>query len=197
MSYFLSTRNNRSLSPLWDLRREMDKLFDDAWGLTQTSNNSDAVEYDWNPVCDVEEGEDHYLMTVEMPGIPKDQIKIECIDNQLTISGERGRESRNTQKEKEKEGYRYTERRYGKFYRSFTLPVGVNADKVEANYEDGVLRLYVPKAESAKPRQIKIGSGNGPGLFGKLLGQTTPSDRREKETHSVHNSGDPKSDRVA
>ena len=90
MNYYLTTRNNRSVNPLWDLRREMDKLFDEAWGLTKTS--SDGVEYDWNPACEVEENEDHYLMTVEMPGIPKDQIKLECIDNQLTISGERGRE---------------------------------------------------------------------------------------------------------
>jgi len=189
MNYFLTTRNARSLNPLWDLRREVDRLFDDAWGLTKAS--TDGVEYDWNPTCEVEENDDHYLMTIEMPGIPKDQIKIEYINNQLTISGERGRESK-----KQDDGYRYSERRYGKFYRSFALPAGVNADKVEANYEDGVLRLYVPKAEEARSKQIKISSGGGAGFLGKLLGQTAPNDRGEKEVRSTHGSGDPKSGKM-
>jgi len=190
MNYFLTTRN-RNLNPLWDLRREMDKLFDDAWGLTQ--NKTDRADFDWSPTCDVEENDDHYLMTVEMPGIPKDQIKIECVDNQLTISGERSYSTKNKE-----DGYRYSERRYGKFYRSFALPAGVNADKVEANYEDGVLHLYVPKAESTKPRQIKISNGSGTGFFGKLLGQSSPNSRGEKE--GVHSSNDhvgEKSNKVA
>jgi len=173
MNTYLVTRNN-GWNPLSELHREMDRLFDDFWTTptnTQTPNN-------WNPDCDVEENDDHFLMTLEMPGIPRDQIKIECVDNQITISGERNREQKKTKS--------YSERYYGKFYRSFTLPAGVNADKVEANYQDGILRLYIPQAESAKPRQIKITNGSDKGFFGKLLGQSP------KEKEGVHSSDENK-----
>jgi HSP20 family protein len=155
-----------------ELRREMDKLFDDFWA----SPTATQMEHNWNPPVEVEENDDHYLLSMEIPGIPRDQIKIECVDNQVTISGERRKENRKTEN-----GRSYSERQYGKFYRSFTLPAGVNADKVEAHFEDGVLRIYVPKAESAKPRQIKITNGSGTGFFGKLLGQ---SPKEKEELHS-------------
>jgi HSP20 family protein len=173
MNTYIVTRNNRSWNPLFDLRREMDRLFDDFWTPTTTQ-----TENAWHPACDVEENDDHYLMTVEMPGVPRDQIKIECVDNQVTISGERSSD--------QKKSKAYSDRYYGKFYRSFTLPAGVNADKVEANYQDGILRLYVPKAESAKPRQIKITNGSEKGFFGKLLGNTP------KEKEGVHSSDENK-----
>jgi len=177
MNGFLITHNHNRNS-LFDLRREMDRLFEDFWHTPRTPT---AISEDWRPACDIEEQDDCYLMTFEMPGIPKDNIKIECVDNQITVSGERSREPKNT------DGF-YSERRFGKFSRSFTLPAGVNSEKVEANYEDGILRLYVPKSESARPRQIKISNGSGAGFFGKLLGQSTPNDRREKEVHSFNGS---------
>lgn len=153
------------------LRREMDRLFDDVWGLPAAP----SLERDWSPACDIEENEDHYLMSFEMPGVAKDQIKIECQNDQITISGERNRET----KTKQASGW-YSERQFGKFSRTFTLPSGVNAERVEANYQDGILRLYLPKSELAKPRQIKIGTGSVNGFFGKLLGSTT------KEAKSEH-----------
>ncbi len=170
MNTLLVTRNN-SWSPLAELRNEMDWLFDDFW----TTPTTTRFDQNLNPACDVEENEDHYLIALEMPGVPRDQIKIECVDNQLTISGERIRENRKTNKDQS-----YSERQHGKFYRSFVLPAGANADKMEAQYEDGILRLYVPKAESAKPRQIKITNGSGTGFFGKLLGQS----KDKEELHS-------------
>jgi len=167
------TRRNDLWSPLADFRREMDSLFDDFFSPTnaRATGNTNHV---WTPACDVAEEEGHYMLSLEVPGIPKDEIKIEVADNTVTISGER--QSKNEKKEK---GAWYGERRYGKFQRSFTLPAGIDADKIEANYQDGVLSLMVPKAESAKPRQIKIGSSNG--FFGKLLGD---SRKREEEHHS-------------
>lgn len=152
--------SNRDLA-MWN-------LFDDFWTPT-AARRAEA----WNPACEVEEDEDHYLLTLEMPGVPEDQIKLEVVDQQLTISGERrGKEDR------KKDGTYYTERRFGSFMRSFSLPAGVDADKIEANYEHGLLRIYVPKAASAKPRQIKIGStvkaeGSKPGFFGRLTGETS------------------------
>ncbi len=141
-------------------------LFDDFW--TPTAARREAA---WNPACEVEETEDHYLLTLEMPGVPEDQIKLEVVDQQLTVSGERRAKEKQT-----RDGTYYTERRFGSFMRSFSLPAGVDGEKIEANYEHGLLRIYVPKAATAKPRQIKIGastaSGAKPGFFGRLVGDS-------------------------
>ncbi len=168
-------------SPISDLRREFDRLFDD-WA-TPTSRGL-RTEYTFVPACDVEEDEEHYLLTLEMAGMKKDDIKLEVNDGQLTISGERHQENKRTE-----DGRRYSERRFGKFQRSFALPVGVDASRVEANYQDGILRVMLPKAESSKPRQIKIGSGST-GFFGKLLGP-----KNEKE--ELHSSSDYRKEKVA
>lgn len=177
----LSSHWTNGFAPLSELHREMDRLFDDyrATPATRTWRNA---ELDWAPACDVEEEQNHYLITLDIPGVQKDQIKLEVIDNQLTISGERRFEQKN-----KTEGLWYSERRHGKFTRSFTLPAGVDGDKAEAHYQNGTLRVYVPKAESAKPRQIKINSGNsnGASFFGRLIGQSLTKEKDEK--HSSNN----------
>lgn len=178
MNYLTNPTTNNSWSPLTELRREMDKLFNDFWS-APTVSRIQQMDSQWNPACDVEEEEDHYLINLEMAGVPKDQIKVEVQDSQLVISGERSHESK-----KKEDGLWYSERRFGKFQRSFTLPAGVDPDKLEANYQDGMLRLYVPKAESAKPRQVKITNGSGTGFFGKLLGQS-PKEKEEQHSSST------------
>lgn len=118
----------------------------------------------WQPKCDVVEDNNHFLISLEMAGIPKDQIRIDVIHNQLVVAGER----------KHEEGGRfYSERAYGKFQRSFALPTGSDTEKIEADYQDGVLRIVIPKLESAKPRQIRIGSSQQPNFFGKWIGQSS------------------------
>ncbi len=164
------SRKNDHWNPLAEMRREMDSVFDSFFTPTLGRNWREAEQV-WTPACEVSEEPEHYLMSLEMPGIPKEEIKVEVADNTITISGER------QARDERREGNAwYGERRYGKFVRSFTLPAGIDADKIEANYQDGVLSLMVPKAESAKPRQIKIGSGSG--FFGRLLGD---SRKREDE----------------
>lgn len=165
---YLMTRNN----PFNELRREMDRLWDDFGG---PSGLAGTAASHWNPACDIEEGKDHFLLTVDMPGVPKDQIKIEVVDDQLTVSGERKREER-----RQEDGAWYTERRYGQFSRTFSLPSGVDPARVEAQYQDGVLKILVPKAETAKPRQIKVDDAGNSGFFGKLLGK-----KETKETEST------------
>jgi HSP20 family protein len=167
---------NRSLSlwrsglgPLSELTREMDHFFEDFWA--QPSRALKPIEGVWSPACDVEEKKDHYLVTLEMPGISKDQIKIEALDDQLVVSGERKFERESREGET-----RYTERRFGTFQRSFALPSGVSAEQVQADYEDGVLRILVPKVQAAQPKQIKIGERSG--LFGSLLGPSKPEESR-------------------
>ncbi|OFZ20526.1 MAG: hypothetical protein A2X94_10860 [Bdellovibrionales bacterium GWB1_55_8] len=95
-----------------------------------------AIPTEWQPACDVEETDDHYLLSLETPGVARDQIKLEVLENRVQISGEK--------------------KRAGKFQRTFTLPAGVNVDKVEASYQDGILTVRIPKPEAALPRQIKI-----------------------------------------
>lgn len=151
-----------------DLQREVGRLFDD---YTPNSRALTAAQRAYAPMCDVQETEDHYLMSFDLPGVSKDNIKIEMVDHQLTISGERKHEN-----ESKNRAYQWSERSYGKFQRMFTLPTTVDADKIEASYQDGVLRLAVPKAESSRPRQIQIGEGK-PSVFGRLLGKS--SDKKD------------------
>jgi len=105
----------------------------------------------WYPAVDVLEGKDTYLIRAELPGMKKEDIKVEIHDGMLVLSGER-------QSEKPAEGveYRHVERVAAKFWRSFSLPETVKQDGIEASYKDGVLEVRVPKAEEAKPRQIEI-----------------------------------------
>lgn len=166
------TLNGRNWSPLTDLRREMDRLFDDFWIPPNSGRSPQEVGAHWSPACDVSEDDDHYMITLEVAGIPKDQIQVEFQDNQILISGERRHES----KSKEKSHW-YTERRFGKFQRAFTMPTGIDSERVEANYQDGVLRVFIPKAESSKPRQIKISNGTDSSFFGRLLGHSTTTDK--------------------
>src|SRR5690606_33736926 len=112
------------------------------------------LESTWSPYCEVDDEDDHYLLTMEIPGVSRDDVKIEVADNQISISGERKMEEK-----KKHEGGTYSERHFGRFFRSFTLPAGVNADQAEAQYKDGILKVYLPKSEESRPRQIKIGEG--------------------------------------
>jgi HSP20 family protein len=162
-------------SPLSDLHHEFDRLFE-SWSdqASPVSRRPSAGEEStFFPACDVEEANEGYLVTLEVPGMKKDDIKIEVLDNQLVVSGERRQE---TKRDEGKGGQWYSELRYGRFQRSFTLPAGIDPDKVEAHYQDGVLKLAVPKAEISKPKLIKIGSGAGSGatsggFFGKFISQ--------------------------
>ena len=105
----------------------------------------------WHPAVDVLESKDAYLIRAELPGMKRDDIKVEVKDGKLVLSGE-------TKSEKPAEGtaYRHVERVAAKFWRSFSLPETAKADGVEASYKDGILEIRVPKAEESKPRQIEI-----------------------------------------
>jgi HSP20 family protein len=156
-----------------DFRRDFDRLFDE-W--SAPARRELRTESHFVPACDVEEQDDHYLLTLEVAGVKKDDIKMEVVDNQILISGERRNERR-----KKTEGGIYSERRFGKFQRAFALPAGVDAVQVEASFQDGVLHILVPKAETAKPRQIKITNGGfGSKFFDKFLNQS-----KEKEDQNL------------
>ncbi len=105
----------------------------------------------WHPRVDVTETEHDFTVHAELPGLRKEDIQVTLEDNLLTIAGERKRED----EQKDEQFYR-RERAYGTFKRSFGLGTEVDADKIAANYKDGILTLTLPKSEAAKPRQIDV-----------------------------------------
>ena len=179
----------RMLTPYWTQRNfssslsnlienEMSRFFDDFGdGVSGRLNTHTYDERAFDPACEISETDDHYLMSVDIPGMKKDEIKISLTDNILTLSGERKRETSTDEKNK----VQRFEKSYGFFKRAFTLPMAVDAAKVEARYEDGVLELYLPKAQSAKPRQIEIQSGKST-IFDKLLGNRNADKKADIET---------------
>ena len=110
----------------------------------------------WAPALDISERKDAYVVTVEVPGVNADDLDITLEDGLLTIQGERQFTSESSEQQ-----YHRVERRYGSFRRSITLPSQVQADAIEASFENGVLEVVVPKAEEAKPKKITVRAGGG------------------------------------
>lgn len=104
----------------------------------------------WSPEVEIHEEEKFFSVSIDVPGIKKENIDIEVKENRLFISGERKASA-------DKEKVLRSERRYGKFSRIFTLPQDVNTDAIEARFEEGVLTVTVPKVEKAQPKKITIG----------------------------------------
>lgn len=169
--------------PVNEFRREFDRLFDD-WLTPPT--RSFRAESQFVPPCDVEEQDDHYLLTFEMAGVKRDDIKMEAIDSQIVISGERRDKTRRREDEQI-----YSERRYGKFQRRLALPAGVDLSQVQANYQDGILRVVIPKLETAKPRQIEITSDSGGSKFLGRFVKPIPKKLESKAEPPALNQSDP------
>lgn len=105
----------------------------------------------WAPPIDLSETPDAYTVRADLPGIRPEDVNVEVHDDTVTVSGER-REERTS----EKENVHIKEVSYGKFMRSVRLPVSVDPDKVKAKFEDGVLKVSLPKSEKVKPKKIEI-----------------------------------------
>jgi HSP20 family protein len=105
----------------------------------------------WMPALDMYESDEAFTVKAELPGFSKDDVRVEVHDNRLTLKGERKQQS-----DVKEAKYHRVERMYGSFQRSIRLPAAVNVDKAEATFQDGVLKLTLPKAEEAKPKSISI-----------------------------------------
>jgi HSP20 family protein len=141
----------------WDPIRELDSLQGDMNRLFDRffeGRGANGTARRWIPAMDLVETEDHLLLRGDLPGMTEDDIEIEIKDSLLTVSGERKAES-----EEKGEGYHRVERAFGSFSRSLTLPQGVDTDKVEANFDKGVLEVRIPKPAEAKPTRVQIGKG--------------------------------------
>lgn len=154
-------------SPVFGLRREIDRLFEDTFG-------GGSARSGFAPPVDVREDGKEIVLEVELPGIKPSDVEVTSENGVLTIRGEK--QSMSTEN---KDGrYHVTERSYGSFTRSFQLPSGVDERHIEAEFSDGLLLVHVPKAALAQPRRIEIrNSGNQPAIQGsaKAAGSEKPS----------------------
>lgn len=140
-----------SFGRLSEIRDEIDRLFEAP--LAEFARTSQLLS-GWIPAVDMYEDKDNLFVKIELPGMKKEEIDISLHDGTLSISGERkAGETSDGQ-----EVYR-SERFVGKFQRSISLPTAVAADRVKAQYKDGVLTITLPKTEEAKPKQIDVQVG--------------------------------------
>jgi HSP20 family protein len=148
--------------PLANLRREIDRLFDDfGWGVARRPAGRTLfdVEPFWRgelsfgraPAVDIAEKDKEYEITAELPGLDESNVEVKFADGLLTIKGEKREE-----KEEKKKDFYLSERRFGSFQRSFQVPEGVDADKIVASFKDGVLTVTLPKSPDAQKKEKKI-----------------------------------------
>lgn len=135
-----------TLAPLFTLRREMDRLFDDVVG-----RGTEATSQ-WVPAVDVREDEQGYRFELELPGVDPARVEITADNGVLTVRGDKVSE----RKESESARWHVVERLTGSFRRSFQLPPNVAEDRIEAEFSQGLLTVRMPRAELPKPKKIEI-----------------------------------------
>jgi HSP20 family protein len=145
MSY-LTVRPQRTIRP-WPFSEGFEDTFHKMLSGAET-------EFGYAPAVDVQETKEAYIVEADIPGIKKEDIKIEVLEDTITIQG-----SRNEENEEKRDNYHRIERSFGSFKRSFRIPGGFQHDEVKATFTDGVLRLNLPKQEELKAKQIEV-SGN-------------------------------------
>jgi HSP20 family protein len=139
------------------LQNRMNSLFQE---YNRTQNDNDAlVTAAFVPPVDIYEDEHKIVLNIEVPGLKQSDLDIQLENNVLSVKGERKFE-----KEEKEENFHRIERRYGSFFRSFTIPTTVNPESVKASYDAGVLRLELEKRAEARPKQIKVEIGGAKGI---------------------------------
>ncbi len=143
------TKTSTPENSLNSFKRDLDRVFDDFFSFKPSS----LVRSEWLPELDVVEDEKAIHVKAEMPGMEEKDINVTLDNHVLTISGEKKEEKR---EEDKKKNYIYSERKYGCFSRSLSLPEGIKADKIRADFKKGVLSIEIPKDEAAQPKKIKV-----------------------------------------
>lgn len=131
------------------LREKMNRMFEDVFSGRNEDRELQAGT--WAPSVDIFETENELVLTAEIPGIDEKDVEIKVEDNTLSIKGERKFE-----KETKEENFHRIERSYGSFYRAFTLPSSVDPERIQAEQENGVLKISMPKRQERKPRTVRI-----------------------------------------
>lgn len=132
---------------LMSIQNEMNRLF----GRTSGGNGGETTRGAWAPALDVNETEEKFIVTMELPGVSPEDVDISVEDSTLVVRGER-----KFYREQDEESFHRIERRFGEFARSLTLPSTADAQNIQASFDAGVLTIQVPKREEAKPKKITI-----------------------------------------
>lgn len=140
----LSDRFNRLVSRM---EEEMEELGEKFWG----GESGWMATHGFMPTADLVESESEYEVTVDLPGLKPEEVTVELKNGELWISGKREEKS-----EEKGKTYHRIERRHGEFRRVLRLPSAINEEKIEAKFENGVLKVIVPKAEEAKAKHIEV-----------------------------------------
>ncbi len=135
-------------------QNQMNRLFSETFGSAGLGSRDEGVSAAWAPPVDISETKDALTFTVELPGFRQEDLTLNIENGVLTIEGERRFE-----KKTEEKSWHRVERSYGRFIRSFSLPVNVDSERVAASLNEGVLTIDLPKREEAKPKSIPIGTG--------------------------------------
>lgn len=133
--------------------RNLDRVFDDWLVPVAPKYRANMEKMVMSPSCDVTESKTAYSMKFDLPGLTKDQIKIDLHENTLSVSGERREEKKEEDKERKQH---ISELYYGSFSRSFTFPESIDAERSDAKFENGVLTITIPKKEGSLRRQISV-----------------------------------------
>ena len=142
---------------MWNPFKEMENMLErynqaTGRGLGTDNLDNDWAISEWSPTVDIEENDDNFKVTADLPGVNKDDIEVRLDNGVLSITGEK-RVDKETGKGTKQHR---TERFRGSFSRRFSLPTAIDAEKVNADYKDGVLTLAIPKVETEKPKSIEI-----------------------------------------
>lgn len=165
-------RRTSPFGELLSLRQAMDRLFEDSYVRPRSWSTSDGNVL----ALDVFATPDAIVVEAALPGVKPDDVDITVTGDTLTISG-----SSAEQRERTDEGVLYQEIRRGSFSRTVTLPSDVKTDGATASFENGILRLSIPKAKSAKPRQIRISPTSDASATRAVEGGTAPADAPSKD----------------
>jgi len=148
-------RPQRRITPWspWKEMEEMEQRFEDLFRqpFLRPWRRFPVTEREWVPAIDVFEKDDRFIVKAELPGMREEDVDVSVVGDTLNIKGER-----KTETEVKEEDYYCCERSYGGFFRSIGLPSNVDADKIEANYEEGVLEVSLPKTAEVKPTKIPV-----------------------------------------
>ncbi|GAB6067423.1 Hsp20/alpha crystallin family protein [Methylothermus subterraneus] len=131
------------------LERDMERSLESMRRLFRPEEETAAAV--WAPAVDIKEEANRYVVQADLPGVKPEDIEVTLQNGVLTIKGER-----QTEAKEEKENYRRVERFYGSFFRRFTLPESVDEEKIEANYDKGVLTVSIPKKPEVQPKKISV-----------------------------------------
>ncbi len=132
---------------LLNINEDLDRMFEEFMSTRMLEPSNMEI----SPRVNVEENDNEWILTAELPGVTKDDIELNFRDNILTLSGEK-----KIEKEDKKKNYHHVERSYGRFSRSFAINSSIVTDKIDAKFKDGILTVVLPKAEEEKPKLIDI-----------------------------------------